>query len=260
MADQAADNQQLLTDAVARNAGIMLSIPSAGMDKHFKSRFLGETEQGVWIEVVAGSAEPLKELLSQQKPLDISFNNPTRVISFNTTAITFEEAHRINTDTAIPAMLIARPDQIKNVQRRGAYRVHVPRECELRIRVWVLTEHAHLNDRPMAAQEVKVELVDISIGGVGMRMPAPAEGQKQTRLIKDQRLRVELSYKEMKMLFDGRFRPAPLAAAGTVLTAGIVFKNLESDIEGRKKLGALTGIVGELQREEVRRNRLGLAS
>ena len=260
MTERNADSEQILGDAVSRNAGIMLSLPSAGMDKHFKTRFLGATPDGLWVEVVAGSVDPLKDLLAQQRSIDISFNTPTRVLSFASTGIRYEESLNINAETTVPALLVTHPTQIRNVQRRGAYRVRVPSSGDLTVRAWILTEQAHLNDRPLAAQEIKIELVDISIGGIGMRMPAPAEGQKQSRIVRDQRLRVEMTYRDQKLLFDGRFRPSPPTSNGTTLTSGIVFKNLEASIEGRQKLAALTRIVGEAQREEVRRSRLGLSS
>ena len=40
------------------------------------------------------------------------------------------------------------------------------------------------------------------------------------------------------------------------MRAGIQFKSLESNIDGRQTVAQLTRIVGELQREEIRRYRL----
>jgi c-di-GMP-binding flagellar brake protein YcgR len=257
MTQSTGDSEQILQEAVVRNAGITLSLPSAGMDKHFKSRFLGAVQEGLWIEVVAGSEEPVKNLLAEQRPIDIAFQTPTRLLSFAAKCVRFDEAHRINSETTVAALLVEQPQQIKNVQRRNTYRVRVSTECKLSARIWIITEHVHLNDRPLAANEIKFELADISIGGIGMRMPAPTEGQKQPRLVKDQRIRVEMIFNDQKILFDGRYRPAPPTA--NLLTAGIVFKNLEADMEGRQKLATLTKIVSELQREEVRRARLGSA-
>ena len=51
----AADNYDMLLDAIARNSGIVLSLPSAGMLRHHKSRFLvGERRPG------SGSNRPRK--------------------------------------------------------------------------------------------------------------------------------------------------------------------------------------------------------
>jgi hypothetical protein len=45
-----------------------------------------------------------------------------------------------------------------------------------------------------------------------------------------------------------------------MVRTGIVFKPLDQDLEGRQTLAALTRIVGQLQRDEVRRHRLGIKS
>jgi hypothetical protein len=56
-------------------------------------------------------------------------------------------------------------------------------------------------------------------------------------------------------------KPMPAANSDpAVIRTGIVFKPLEHDIEGRQTLAALTRIVGQLQRDEVRRHRLGIKS
>jgi c-di-GMP-binding flagellar brake protein YcgR len=251
------DSERILEDAVARNLGITLRLPSAGLDKHFKTRFLGAAEGGgIWVEVVAGYAESIKSLIAEQRPIDVSLQTSTRVISFAVKGVRFEESHCINADTVVAALLIEQPAEIKNVQRRNTYRVRIFSDFKLIAKIWIIPEHVHLNDRPVASSELKFQLVDVSIGGIGLRMPAPAEGEKQIRVIKDQRLRIELTFNEQKLLFEGRFRPASLTASGGILTAGVVFKNLESNMEGRQKLAVLTKIVGELQREEVRRARV----
>ncbi|HEY1628875.1 MAG TPA: hypothetical protein VGF52_03385, partial [Tepidisphaeraceae bacterium] len=220
--------------------------------------FLGTIQEGIWIEVVAGSEEALKALLADQKPLKVCFQTATRLVNFPAKGIRFEPEHRINKETVVAAILVEHPQEIKNVQRRNTYRVHVAADAELGAKMWSIPEHVHLNDRPMAVTEIAFELADISIGGIGIRLPAPAEGQKQTRIVKDQRLRVEMNFNDQKILFDGRFRPPPPTAK--VQTAGVVFKNLEADMEGRQKLAVLTKIVAELQREEVRRARVDAAA
>ena len=38
--------------AIVRNAAVVLSLPSAGLLRHHKSRFLAETDEGFWVESV----------------------------------------------------------------------------------------------------------------------------------------------------------------------------------------------------------------
>jgi hypothetical protein len=250
------DNLQALADAVARNAAVVLSLPSAGMMRHQKTRFLGDCEQGIWVEFEADAIPLLKELHGNGHPLALSFTIGTRRVSFATTVLQIEQNYRVNAQTTAQAILVDRPNGLKGAQRRASYRVRVSRDTELTSRFWVITEHAHLSDQPLASTEIKAELRDLSLGGMGLRI-LPND-VRPVSLVADQRLRVLLRYGQDELVLDARLRTAFKQDAPK--PCGIVFKKLESDLEGRQKLGALTRIVGELQREEVRRMRLGLAS
>src|SRR3954447_1041141 len=71
----AADNYDTLLDAIARNAGAVLSLPSAGMLRHHKSRFLSESAGGFWVESAPGEAALIDSLIASQQPAGISFKN-----------------------------------------------------------------------------------------------------------------------------------------------------------------------------------------
>jgi hypothetical protein len=51
-----------------------------------------------------------------------------------------------------------------------------------------------------------------------------------------------------------------LSLPTTPIIIGVAFIKLDKDVKGRQKLAALARIVGELQRAEARRMRLGIAS
>jgi c-di-GMP-binding flagellar brake protein YcgR len=249
---------QILHEAAARNSSIVLSLPSAGMLRHYKSRFLTVVDDGLWVESAAGEIPLIKELLATRQPVGISFRSGVNKIIFTAPLMRFAAAHRVNDETEVEAILIARPAEIKSIQRRNSYRVRVTPESELTVRVWKIADHAYLNDRPLAAQEIKTELLDISIGGLGVIFRAK-DGQ-EPRIVPGQRVRVELKYQEALLLLDGRFRaPAP-SEKGETLRTGITLKPLDSQLEGRQKLAQLTRIVSTLQREEVRRLRRGSAA
>ena len=61
------------------------------------------------------------------------------------------------------------------------------------------------------------------------------------------------------MILEGRMRNPFAPPDGDTIITGIQFKKLENDLEGRKVMSQLTRLLGELQREEIRRMRLGLA-
>jgi hypothetical protein len=63
----------------------------------------------------------------------------------------------------------------------------------------------------------------------------------------------------LELILEGRLR-YPQAPTGNQVRAGIQFKSLDKDIDGRQVLTLLTRIVGELTRAELRRMRRGPAT
>jgi c-di-GMP-binding flagellar brake protein YcgR len=255
------DPRVVLTDAAARNVGLILSLPSAGMWRHHKSRFLGECDQGVWIESATQDASLIDELIGKQAPAAVSFKNATGKTSFVSSIVQRDPNYRINAQVSSDALLLRWPAAIKSVQRRSDYRVRVTPEFELTTRVWRISEQADIKDEPLSHLQLQVELRDLSIGGMGIFLPASPNGPASPVLAEDARLRIELRHEGDSLILDGRLRHKPknLAVNPSKPRVGVQFKKLEDDLEGRQSLAALTRIVGLLQREEVRRARLGLA-
>jgi hypothetical protein len=80
------------------------------------------------------------------------------------------------------------------------------------------------------------------------------------KIVAGERLRIQLAYNGEDMLIEGRMLHSKPTSKPEPIRGGIQFKKLEHDIEGRQTLATLTKIVGELQREEVRRTRLGISA
>ncbi|HWB54161.1 MAG TPA: hypothetical protein VG722_08210, partial [Tepidisphaeraceae bacterium] len=79
---QDSDNQ-LVHSAIARNAGIVLSLPSAGILRHHKSRFLAECEEGIWVEAPPEERPLINELINSQQPSGISFRHGSIKVVFS---------------------------------------------------------------------------------------------------------------------------------------------------------------------------------
>jgi c-di-GMP-binding flagellar brake protein YcgR len=254
------DNADILKEAIARGAGIVLSLPSAGLLRHHKSRFLAEDPDGIWVESVPVERPLVEELVRDRQSAGISFKNGTLKVIFSTPVLRFDPEHQINAETLVQAMLVVFPTHIKAIQRRSNYRVAVGAGSDLSVKVWRIAERAYLRDRPMASQFVRCVLRDISLGGLGVTFQG--ENGAPPKVTEEDRLRVEVTWGGAAFLVEGRMRK-PTAGVGadpaTILT-GITFKPLDHDLEGRQTLAQLTRIVGTLQREEVRRHRLGGAS
>src|SRR5262249_28417183 len=148
--------------------------------------------------------------------------------------------------------------EIRSIQRRNAYRAHVPSSGELMVKLWRIPEHVYFKDRPGTPQELPAQPIDLSTGGLGVLIFS--RGEDAPRVAVDQRVRILMRFRhEDELLLEGRVKYLPRTAEpGKAMRCGIQFKKLESNIEGRQILSMLNQIIAELQREETRRARLGL--
>jgi c-di-GMP-binding flagellar brake protein YcgR len=258
MTQLATTELDLLAAAVARNATVRLALPSAGLERNFRTRFVAELAEGILVEVASGSLALLEELIRNQSAAQASFHSQGQWLSFQSKPLRIENDFQLNADTSINVVLLERPQNVRAVQRRSVYRVTVYEESQLVVRAWVIPEQVPVGDRPLASQEVRLAVRDIGMGGMGVNVLAPQSPRNPKSLVPDQRLRVQLQYGTDEMVLDARFRPAVKDADSAAPLAGVMFKKLESNIEGRKALATLTRIVSQLQREEIRRKRLGV--
>jgi c-di-GMP-binding flagellar brake protein YcgR len=251
------DSLSILSDAIARNCAVVISLPSAGMLRHHRSRFLAQCADGFWIESVPAERALIDELIANQLPAAVSFKSGDRKIAFAQPMLRRDDNFQLNAQSAVEAILLAFPKEIQSIQRRSNYRVRIPSGCELSARAWRIPEQADIEDQPVAAAELSIQPFDISAGGLGaMILP---KNNAPPKVLEGERLRILLSYREVNLILEARMRYARGKSPPDAIRAGIQFKKLEDDLPGRQNLAALTRIVGELQREEVRRTRLGLA-
>jgi c-di-GMP-binding flagellar brake protein YcgR len=247
--------QEALREAIVRNSAAVMSLPSAGMLRHFKSRFLAVVDDGFWIESVPQHAGLVDELIAKELLAGVAFKSGQTKIIFASRVLRRDPQYRLNRELMVEAMLLRYPEKIKAVQRRANYRVMIPSTCEISIRVWKIPEHWMLRDKPSATMEMPVRMRDLSTGGTGLLVP-PKDGQP-VQLVADARLRMVLGYAGYEALVEGRVQHLK-ATPDKSLRVGVQFKKLEDDLDGRQTLSRLTSIVGTLHREEVRRLRLGV--
>lgn len=250
------DKGDILSQAVARNAAVVLSLPSAGMLRHHKSRFLGQTAEGLWIESVRDEILLIDQLLVQKIPVGVSFKAPPTKASFAVPILRRQDKYQFNVASVVDALLLQTPDNVKALQRRNNYRVRIPEGAALKVRVWRIADHVPFRDRPLASQMISVKLNDLSVGGLGVALRYNPDDPR--RMHPGQRLRIELAWEEIELILEGVLRLVKSDPSSDAVTGGIEFKKLENDLAGRQAMAALTRIVGEFQREEVRRCRLGL--
>ena len=232
---------ELLRQAIERNAASVLSLPSAGMIRHHKTRFLSSSENGFWMESVQGEAPLLDHLILAEAPVGVTFKSGDTSIVFATPIQSRQQGYRVNENTQVEAVFLPYPDAFRENQRRVVYRVGLPVDHQVTMRVWRVAEHAILRDRPMAAQELHVRLGNISVMGIGVCC-SPARDGRPPRAIVGERLRLMLVVNGDEVLMEGRvihLRPI----RGNQLMLGLQLKKLEKDVEGRQALSKLTQLV-----------------
>jgi hypothetical protein len=253
------DPNELLRDAVARNSGVVMSLPSTGMLRHHKSRFLCERDGQILVESIPSERPLIQEVIASAKNVGVSFKSGASKVVFAAPLHELIDEHRINGDTVVQGLRMGWPTKIQAIQRRSNYRVRVGAEQELSARVWRIAAVAQLRDRPMATAEIGAQLIDLSTGGMGVKLSSTRN--EPLRIDPADRLRVEITSDGKQMVLEASLRhPTSVPKDATTLRAGLQFNNLESDMEGRLSLATLTKIIGELQRAEVRNMRLGLMS
>jgi len=249
------NNAEILAEAVARNLPAILSLPSAGMLRNYKSRLVGDLEGGILVQAPANEAPLIGELMRNQTPCGVSFRSGVMKVVFASPVRRVELGWKINDDLFVDALLLEFPEQIKAEQKRSAYRVEIPRETEISLRVWRLGPCDLLKTEPSAATEVKAEIRDLSLGGAGVTLIG--QDGESPKICAEDRLRVELKYDGQAMVLEGWMRSPNPAPRGDKIVTGIQFKKLQDDLEGRQKMAQLVRIVGELQRRALRMARLG---
>lgn len=245
-------DDHVLREAIARNAGAVISLPSAGMVRHYKTRLLAVDGNAFWIETPPNEQPLVKALLANRQPVGLSVKSGANKVVMATTLEAHDPMMWINAATALSALRLAWPLELKSVQRRLVYRAKLRLDSDFAVRIWRITEHHFLADRPAASAQIKCAARDLSVGGMNLAITIKAG---EPEMLPEQRLRIELTVNEEALVIEGRARHTRQLPSGE-LRLGVQFKKLDGSIEGRRAVAVLTEIVGTLQREEIRRTRL----
>jgi hypothetical protein len=244
------DQQQSLRDAIARKAGAVLSLPTDdGPLRHHKTRLLAAQDEGFWIQCPEQENELIETLMSSGRSVGLSLKASSIKMVLATMILQFRAGKTTPRGTTCDALLLAWPSQLKAIQRRADFRVTVYPGTGVSVRAWRIPDHHYLRERPPSAALIELRLRNLSLGGMGaIYTPSP----QAAPLDPDQRLRIIINHPKGEPLIDGRIKHTRPQLDGE-LTLGIQFKKLDDAIEGRQTRAALTQIIGDLQRDGLRR-------
>jgi c-di-GMP-binding flagellar brake protein YcgR len=244
-------DSDMLTQAIERNSAAVLSLPSAGMVRYHKTRFLRCVDNRLWVESVPAERVLIESLIQDKQQVMVSFKAGTRKASFTSPICSLDCKYKFfDTGDPLQALEMVRPATVQPLQRRSHYRVPVRDSDRFSIQVWRIAEHVHLDDEPPELGFMPAIVRDLSVGGVGVVFPT------RPVLATDQRVRILLRHGDSPpMLIEGRSCPLRALEDGLKFEAGLQFQNLQASLRGRQLITDLTRIVQGLQLQEAKRIR-----
>ncbi len=245
---------QALRDGIDRNSSAMLVMPATAPGEGWRTRFLGQGAEGIWIE-----CPPKQQLLAETlqrtaKPAAVSFRSGEFVVAFQSPVLGYRPHFKLSAAAEVEAILLAWPEDVRMTQRRAGYRAKVSLDAEIKALAWAIDEETQIEFVP-SAPGIVADLRDLSVNGLGLILRA-IKG-KSPRVTMGQRMRVELQWREHRVIVATRVRQEPRRLPDGSVRIGLNVEGLDRTIEGRRTLTQITQLVAELQRTEARRRRAG---
>jgi c-di-GMP-binding flagellar brake protein YcgR len=246
--------RETLDDAAGRNASCILGLPSAGSVYQRRARALECEDAGLWVEYDPADRALLNSLIQSGQGIDVVLRVDRTDMIARTPALKIDDHYRLNDKNTVPALLLKMPTDVVQSQRRKAFRVPLGPDDGVGLRVWKINEYVLVRDKPLASQELRAEIKDLSAGG--LRCVVYARGIEALRLTKEQRLRVELKINRDEFVLEARIKhPTETKRDDEQATLGLEFVNVEKDLESKRIIGLLTKFVAEVQRTGMRKRR-----
>jgi c-di-GMP-binding flagellar brake protein YcgR len=250
----------LLSQAIARNSSVAISLLTPTGMHHYRSRFLQECPEGFWIESIDDERQAIGEIIAKEQSCVLSFLSGQRKLIFSCPIYRHEPQFAVNEQLSCEALLLPFPKEPKEVQRRDWYRARVSDDIlrEMQVRIWRIPEHVDLQDEPGRTQQIDGRLRDLSATGIGLSTEISPGGA--TPCIVGQRVRIEVSDEHGALLVEGRARFVTDKAARFPKRLGVTFTGLDGSLSGRKVSNQIARLVAAVQRDELRRQRREMAT
>lgn len=246
--------EQALRDAIDRNGPAVLLMRADAPGDAKRTRFLGQSSDGIWIESPARQQLLAEHLQRSGKTVKVSFRSGEYVVSFNTTVRSYRARYELSTAVIAEAICLAVPTDISMTQRRAGYRAKVALNAEIQAAAWIVDETASI-ELPPPEPGIVADLRDLSVNGMGLILRSSKGKSPKVEL--GDRVRVELTHDGRQLTVGARVRQEPRRLPDGSTRIGLNLEGLNMTIAGRRTSCQIAQLVAELQRAEARRRRAG---
>jgi len=237
-------DQSIVENAIDRCVGVAVSIESDSPDSSFNAHFNGRESGEFTFETDSLPAGFNADAIQSGLRATFQFGISSAAVRFEADVISIEPQSQ-------PIIVrCAAPSEIAVVQRRGNFRVPVPSDCRIDPIVWKIPPHWVLRDRPKPSMQLRVELVDLSVGGMRLNVLSNRAGPDSLSI--HDRLRAEFTHNNEAAVLDTEIvYRTPVKDDGSMLI-GVAFRKLENTIEGRRAVSLLDRVIASLQRRNIK--------
>ena len=238
-ADMDGRNDPLIREAVLSRTTVVMTLAVLGARTgssgfcHVRGKLISMDDQGVWVEIETDAAEAVRGQIASGEQVGLSMRlrgtkyvTAVRATKYNGTYVSR------GTTRAVPAMLIAWPMSLKQVQRRASQRVAVSPAHGVSVQIKRAAGKPELTGY--------CTLCDIAPGGIAVSILGAQDMQI------DERLAVVITHGDRHGRFEGRTRHLRPTDSTDTLIAGIQL-TVPATVDGAADIYWLLGLIKMLQ-------------
>lgn len=256
MQETTPDPIELLNEAVNEQMICTVALPMLGTTFPVRSRILGRTKaDDLVFEFPPEQTVRLTQAITDRAVVSVQLRIDHTDLIIAGPVARFEPAYKLADASTTPAMVLAAGYAVQATKRRKNFRVSIDSAVDnFAVRIWKINEYVIARDRASASAELRCEPLDLSPGGLRLRVYA--RGAEALKIQATQRVRLELRFpfEKGELILEGRIRhPITTQRDDESAVIGVSFENLDRDIDGRRAQQVIARYLAELQRNQVQR-------
>lgn len=239
----ASSDQSLVDCAIESGRGVIVTIAPSDRPVSFIAQFFSRHDDGFVFRAssLPGGLKPAA--IQSGLQATFIFGIPGAAVEFQAGILSFENKPDFR-------FRCGAPTDIAVSQRRGHFRVPTTSQAPLELFVWKIPPHWVLRDRPKPSMRFRVELIDLSIGGMCLHI-LPHRLGPETVAVGD-RLRVDFTANGDEAMIDAQIVNRSQAREDGSIRVGVCFRINPNSIESRRADSLLNRVIANLQRQNIK--------